>query len=126
MGGLFVRLLRLDPPLITKLARVLLGSDIYCPVPASLVLPHPYGIVVHPEVVLGERVVLMQQVTLGQSHPAVGGVPVVEDEAYLGAGAKILGAVRIGQGATVGANAVVTRDVPPGATVVGHNRLLEG
>jgi len=48
----------------------------------------------------------------------------VEDGVYIGAGAKILGGVRIGRGATVGANAVITKDVPAGATVVGANRLL--
>ena len=42
----------------------------------------------------------------------------------IGAGAKILGAVRVGHGATVGANAVVTRDVPSHCTVVGANRIL--
>ena len=46
------------------------------------------------------------------------------DGAYIGAGAKILGAVRIGRGATVGANAVITKDVSAGATVVGASRLL--
>jgi UDP-2-acetamido-3-amino-2,3-dideoxy-glucuronate N-acetyltransferase len=45
---------------------------------------------------------------------------VVEDEASIGSGATILGGVRIGAGAQVGAGAVVTRDVPPGATVVGN------
>lgn len=48
----------------------------------------------------------------------------MDEGAYIGAGAKILGGVRIGRGATVGANAVVTKDVPAGATVVGANRLL--
>jgi serine acetyltransferase len=43
---------------------------------------------------------------------------------FIGPGAKILGAVRVGRGATVGANAVVTRDVPSHCTVVGTNRIL--
>jgi serine O-acetyltransferase len=43
---------------------------------------------------------------------------------FIGPGAKILGAVRVGRGATVGANAVVTRDVPSHCTVVGINRIL--
>jgi len=43
---------------------------------------------------------------------------------FIGAGAKVLGPVRIGRSATVGANAVVTRDVPSHCTVVGANRIL--
>jgi serine O-acetyltransferase len=51
-------------------------------------------------------------------------VPVIEDNVFIGAGAKVLGRVRVGRGATVGANAVVTRDVPSHCTVVGANRIL--
>jgi serine O-acetyltransferase len=50
--------------------------------------------------------------------------PEVKDSVYVGTGAKILGDVRIVRGAMVDANAVVTKDVPAGATVVGANRLL--
>lgn len=124
VGTLFLRLLRREVPLLSKLARVLLGSDIYCPVPATTLLPHPYGIVVHPGVVLGDHVVLMHQVTLGQSRPTDERVPRIGDRVFLGAGAKVLGGVTIGDDAVVGANAIVTRDVPAGATVVGADRIL--
>jgi serine O-acetyltransferase len=50
--------------------------------------------------------------------------PVIGDRVYIGAGAKILGPVRIGNDAIIGANAVVTKDVPAGATVVGANRII--
>jgi serine O-acetyltransferase len=124
VGRLFVRLLRRDVPVVGKAVRVVLGSDIYCRVPASLLLPHPYGIVIHPDVVLGEDVVVMHQVTVGQAHPRDRRVPTIGDGAFLGAGAKVLGGVTVGPGAVVGANAVVTRDVPAGATVVGADRVL--
>jgi serine O-acetyltransferase len=87
-------------------------------------MPHPYGIVIHRNVVIGSRVTVMHQVTIGNQHPSDPGAPVIEDNVCIGAGAKILGAVRIGHGATVGANAVVTRDVPSHCTVVGANRIL--
>ena len=64
------------------------------------------------------------QVTIG-GRDLTAGAPDIADGVYIGAGAKILGAVRIGPGATVGANAVVTKDVPAGKTVVGANRILE-
>ena len=60
---------------------------------------------------------IMQQVTIGQT--ALPGAPTIERGAYLGAGAKVLGAIRIGQNARVGANAVVLDDVPDDATAVG-------
>ena len=46
-------------------------------------------------------------------------VPVIEDDVQIGAGAKVLGPIRVGRGAVIGANAVVLHDVPPGAVVVG-------
>jgi len=124
VGRLFLRLLRREVPLLSKALRVLLGSDIYCRVPATTLLPHPYGIVMHPDVTLGEHVVVMHQVTVGQVHPADVRVPTIGDGVYLGAGAKILGPITVGAGALVGANAVVTRDIPAGVTVVGANRIL--
>ncbi|WP_437731640.1 serine O-acetyltransferase [Sorangium sp. So ce1335] len=76
------------------------------------------GVVVHARARIGRNVTIAQQVTIGgrSGHHEV---PVVEDDVYLGAGAKILGPIRIGRGAVVGANAVVIKDVPAGATVGG-------
>ena len=48
----------------------------------------------------------------------------IGDDVYIGAGARVLGDVRIGNGVVIGANAVVTRDIPPGVTVVGANRIV--
>jgi len=50
--------------------------------------------------------------------------PKIGDRVYIGAGAKILGPLKIGEDAIIGANAVVTKDVPAGATVVGANRIV--
>lgn len=82
----------------------------------GLLIPHPNGIVVHPGAVIGPNCLLFQQVTIG----AIGrGVPVLGGHVDVGAGAKVLGAVTIGDHARIGANAVVTIDVPAGATAVG-------
>lgn len=112
-------------PGLSKVIRVLFNSDINCRILSPIVMPHPYGIVIHSKTKIGRRVTVMQQVTLGGKNPGGENVaPVIEDDVYIGAGAKILGNVRVGRGAVVGANAVVTRDVPPYCTVVGFNRLI--
>jgi len=82
----------------------------------GLLLPHPNGIVIHPSVVIGPNCLIFQQVTLGMAH---GGVPLVGGHVDIGAGAKVIGHVRLGNHSNVGANAVVMIDVPEGATAVG-------
>lgn len=111
-------------PLLRPLLSVLLGCDIACDLSRNApYLPHPNGVVVHPRARLGRGVTLMQQVTLG-SKDGSDGAPLLGDHVFCGAGSKVLGPVVIGTGAVIGANAVVTRNVPPGATVVGANRIL--
>ncbi len=126
VGALFVRFLRWNIPFFSKAFRVLLGSDIYCKAPVSLILPHPYGITIHPSAVLGRNLVILQHVTIGASHDPdrKGEAAVIEDDVVIGAGAVLIGPIKVGRGAKIGANAVVTRDVPAGRTVVGINQLL--
>jgi serine O-acetyltransferase len=110
-------------PIVSRLFMYLLGCDIGLALPETLFLPHPFGIVIHNNARIGVDVVIGHQVTLG-GRDLTCAAPLLEDGVYVGAGAKILGGVRIGRGATVGANAVVTKDVPAGTTVVGANRFL--
>jgi len=89
----------------------------------GLLIPHPNGIVIHPRARIGPNCLLFQQVTIGD---AGGGVPTIGGHVDIGAGAKILGPIRIGDHARIGANAVVLTDVPDGATMVGiPARLVE-
>jgi thymidylate kinase len=111
-------------PLLSKLVRVLFNSDIHCRLPVDVHMPHPYGIVLHRQAVIGHRVTIMQQVMIGSRDRDQNIAPVIGDDVTIGAGARVLGDVRIGDGATVGANAVVTRDIPAGATVVGADRII--
>jgi serine O-acetyltransferase len=83
----------------------------------GLILPHPAGVVVHPEAIVGPNCLLFQGVTIGYGPKP--GLPCLEGHVDVGAGAKILGGVRIGAHAKIGANAVVLEDVPSGATAVG-------
>lgn len=84
----------------------------------GLLLPHPNGVVIHPDAVVGPNCLIFQQVTLGAGG-RVPGVPTVGGHVDIGAGAKVLGGVTIGDHARVGANAVVLCDVPAGSTAVG-------
>jgi serine O-acetyltransferase len=76
------------------------------------------GVVVHKRAIIGRNVLLSPGVVIG-GRSEKEGVPVIEDDVKIGAGAKILGPIRIGRGAKVGANAVVIDDVAPGDTVAG-------
>jgi serine O-acetyltransferase len=100
---------------------VVAGADIplNSRIAGGLLLPHPIGVVVHPEARIGPNCLLLQGSTL------VGGV-VLEGHVDVGAGAKVLRPVRIGAHARIGANAVVLEDVPAGATVVGIPARIAG
>jgi len=81
---------------------------------------HFGGIVVHPEVRIGWNCNLSNRVTIGiQSRGERAGVPAIGNNVYIGPGAVVIGAVRVGNHAAIGANCVVTKDVPDYAVVVG-------
>ncbi|HEY0664370.1 MAG TPA: DapH/DapD/GlmU-related protein, partial [Thiobacillaceae bacterium] len=117
---------RHDVPALSKLLRIVFNSDIYCRIRFPMIMPHPYGVTIHSKSVIGSGVTVMQQVTIGSKDPDENVAPTIEDDVYIGAGAKVLGGIRVGRGAVIGANAVVTRDVPPYCTVVGANRVVRG
>jgi len=81
-------------------------------------LPHPYAIVIHPDVIIGPNCLIFQGVTLGTSGPD-SGLPVLGGHVDVGAGAKVLGDVTIGEHSMIAANAVVVEDVPAGTLVGG-------
>ena len=80
-------------------------------------MPHPNGIVIHPNANIGVNCLIFQQVTIGSRGEK--GLPQIAGHVDIGAGTKILGPVRIGAHATIGANAVVLHDVPTRANAVG-------
>jgi len=86
----------------------------------GLFIDHGMGVVIGETAEIGDDVTLYQGVTLGGTSLAKGKRhPTIGDGVVIGAGAKVLGAIEIGEGSRVGANAVVVRPVPPGAVVVG-------
>lgn len=90
----------------------------------GLIMTHPNGIVIHPEAQVGPNCLIFQQVTIGMGAHA--GIPVIGGDVNIGAGAKILGGIHIGDHARVGANAVVLQDVAAGATAVGIPARIVG
>ena len=82
----------------------------------AFVLIHSTGVVINGAVRAGRGVHIEHQVTLGAERRQS---PILGDDVFIGAGAKIIGPVKIGDGARVGANAVVLEDVPPHHTAVG-------
>lgn len=96
------------------------GADIplNCSIGGGLLIPHPNGIVIHPDAEIGPNCLIFQQVTLGYGGP-MKGLPRIGGHVDVGAGAKILGGVTIGNHARIGANAVVLHDVPEYGVAVG-------
>ncbi len=85
-----------------------------------VVIEHQGGIVIHGASVIGDGCVIRQGCTLGiRRMDERDAAPVLEADVDLGAGAVILGRIRIGRGARIGANAVVLIDVPAGAVALG-------
>jgi serine O-acetyltransferase len=82
----------------------------------GLVLIHSTGVVINGGVRGGSNVYIEHQVTIGAERRTS---PVIGNDVFIGAGAKVIGSVTVGDGARVGANAVVVNDVPPHTTVVG-------
>ena len=109
---------------VNHTSRFLTGIDIHpgARIGRHLFIDHGFT-VIGETAEIGDNVTIYQCVTLGGTNPAngVGGKrhPTLEDNVIVGSGAQILGPITVGQRARVGANAVVTDDVPEGATMVG-------
>src|SRR5215831_2523673 len=87
---------------------------------SGLYIGHFGGIHSNGFAVIGNNCNIQQDVTLGKvNRGARAGAPVIGNNVFIGAGAKILGRIHVGDGAAIGANAVVTRDVPAGMAVAG-------
>ncbi len=93
----------------------------------GVVIEHQSGIVIHGNCVIGDGCYIRQGCTLGnRTLDRVQDAPVLGRGVNVGAGAKLLGAVRVGDGAVIGANAVVLKDVPAGAVAVGVPAVVKG
>ncbi|MDH5488444.1 MAG: serine O-acetyltransferase [Rhodospirillaceae bacterium] len=114
---------------ISQIARFLTGIEIHpgATIGKRFFIDHGDGVVIGETSHIGDDVTLYQAVTLGGIAPSVDSHtqvnlkrhPTLEDWVIVGSGAQVLGGITVGEGARIGANAVVTKDVPPGVTAVG-------
>lgn len=84
----------------------------------GLLLPHPNGIVIHPDSVIGPNCMIMNQVTIGQGKGEKD-IPIIGGQVYIAPGAKIVGKISIGDFSMIGLNTVLTKDVPRGGVAIG-------
>ncbi|OBK19410.1 serine O-acetyltransferase [Mycobacterium asiaticum] len=119
---LWQRGVRLLARTLSELNRILTGVDIHpgAQLGPGLFIDHATGVVIGETAEVGEDVTIFHGVTLGgtgrdrgKRHPTIG------DRVTIGAGAKILGAIKIGDDSRIGANSVVVKEVPSSAVVVG-------
>ena len=119
---LHLRRIPVGPRLLSHLSRFLTGIEIHpgATIGHRFFIDHGMGTVIGETTEIGDDVLLYQGVTLGgtgkergKRHPTLG------DDVIVGVGAQLLGAITIGDGAKVGAGAVVLKNVPPHCTVVG-------
>jgi serine O-acetyltransferase len=91
---------------------------------SSVYLDHATGIVIGANVVIGDEVTILQNVSIGRTSDLPARSPRIGSNVYIGAGASILGDIGIGDFAKIGAGTVITRDVPAGCTAVGNPARL--
>lgn len=119
---LHVRRLPLLPRMISHFGRFITGIEIHpgAKIGSGFFIDHGMGVVIGETAEVGDNVTLYQGVTLGGTGKEKGKRhPTLKDNVLVGVGAKVLGAITIGEGAQIGGGAVVLRDVPEHATAVG-------
>jgi serine O-acetyltransferase len=114
---------------ISQVGRFLTGIEIHpgARIGRRFFVDHGMGVVIGETAEIGDNVTLYHDVTLGGVAPSVDSAsqvgqkrhPTLEDDVIVGSGAQVLGPITVRRGGRVGANAVVVKEVPPGATVVG-------
>ncbi len=109
---------------VNHISRFLTAIDIHpgARIGANFFIDHGFT-VIGETALIGDNVTIYQCVTLGGTNPANGIAgkrhPTIEDDAIIGSGAQVLGPITVGRRSRIGANAVVTKDVPEGASMVG-------
>lgn len=115
--------------IISQISRFFTGIEIHpaCLIGKGLLIDHGSGVVIGETAIIGDNCTIFQGVTLGGTGKNQGKRhPTLRNNVFVGAGAKILGNIEIGDNVKIGANAVVLTDIPEGATAVGvPARIIE-
>ena len=126
---LWVHNLKFWARFVSHIGRFLTGVEIHpgAVIGRRVVIDHGMGIVIGETAEVGNDVLIYMGVVLGGTAlENIKRHPTVEDDVILGSGAIVLGPIRVGKGAKIGAGSVVVRSVPPGATVVGVPGRIAG
>lgn len=110
------------PRWLSQTARFFTGIEIHpgASIGKGLFIDHGMGVVIGETTIVGDNVTLFQGVTLGGTGKETGKRhPTLGNNIVVGAGAKVLGNIQIGENSYIGANAVVLKDTPPNTTIVG-------
>lgn len=101
--------------------QIITGIELPCEakVGRRFTIEHFGGIVVSGDATFGDDVIIRNGVTVGLRHTGVRGSPIIGNRVDIGAGAKLLGPIQIGDDVAIGANAVVIKDVPANSIAVG-------
>jgi len=115
--------------IISQFSRFLTGIEIHpgAKIGKNLFIDHGMGVVIGETSEIGDNVTIYHMATLGGIAPSINSNdqrnikrhPTIEDDVVIGSGAQVLGPVRVGRCAKIGANAVITKDVPEKAVMVG-------
>jgi|SRR5258708_11366670 serine O-acetyltransferase len=107
--------------LLFKFIQIITGIELPCEanIGRRFRIDHFGGVIISGDVVFGDDVVIRNGVTIGLRRAGVRGSPKIGNRVDIGAGAKILGPITIGDDTTIGANAVVLEDVPPNSSAIG-------
>ena len=115
--------------IISQFSRFLTGIEIHpkAKIGKNLFIDHGMGVVIGETSEIGDNVTIYHMATLGGIAPSINSNdqrnikrhPTIEDEVVIGSGAQVLGPVTVGRCAKIGANAVITKDVPEKAVMVG-------
>ena len=121
------KLLSLAYKVLYKLAQIVTGIELPCEVEVgrNFVIDHFGGVVVSGFAKFGNNCRLRSGVVVGLARTDDPCAPVIGDDVDIGAGAKVLGRIRIGNRVLIGANAVVTRDVPDDSIAVGVPAIIK-